>query len=114
MLQPHYDNGESAAPVVARIVQDAKTLLEQEFHLAKVEILDQVHELRKTTAKFMFGLVAVTLGVVFMAITIEHLLEIAGLESWVSFGITGALFILVGAVILKLLPGREQQIGVKP
>ena len=111
MLQPHYDNGESAAPVVARIVHDAKKLIEQEFHLVKVELLDQVEELQRSTAKFAFGFLSLTLGVVFLAITMEQLLEMAGLTSWISFAATGALFVIVGTVVLKTRLSKPKEVG---
>jgi hypothetical protein len=90
-------SGTSMTALVGGIVTDIEQLIVQQTRLIRLEIRDDLRKAR-TGALFLGAGLGVTLiGGLLFCLMMPYLLTWAtGLPEWASFGIMGALFLLVG------------------
>jgi hypothetical protein len=93
-------------PTIARLigdlVQDLRTLLEQQAQLLRHEIEAEVGKLKKATLSLALGGSLLILGGLFLIIMVVHLVQaVTGLPLWASYGIVGVSLGVVGFILLK-------------
>ena len=85
--------------LVSGIVSDAQTLLRQQVEMLKSEIVEDFRRSKRAIEFASLGIPLLTvgfLGIVFAAAYLLH--EHFQMSLWVSFSITGGLFLALGSV----------------
>jgi hypothetical protein len=104
---------DSVMDLVRGIFQDFRTLSVKEFTAAKLEIGQEITKAAKSSILLAIGVFILAIGVVLLSIVLALLLaRYTALPLWASFGIVGALYSGVGAVII--LVGKNKMEKTKP
>jgi hypothetical protein len=107
----HRNTAESAEPsvteLVAGIVNDAQTLIKQQFTLLAAEVRNEVRQAKQAAISISIGAGLAALGGVFLLLMVVSILnEFVGLPRWASYGIVGSVLAAIGAGLL--LYGRRK------
>jgi uncharacterized membrane protein YjfL (UPF0719 family) len=100
-------NEQSIASLVGGIVDDAQTLIKQQFQLVRSEIKQELRQARNAAISLSVGALLAFLGVILLIVMAVHLLHTyTELQLWACYGIVGGLLAVLGAVLLYL--GKEE------
>ena len=109
------EESRSIGPLLRRIADDGRALLQQEIELAKLEVLRSATALLRGSAFIAVGALFLALGLlVLLVFAVLALGRLLGGEYWLSSLIIGAVLALLGTILL--LVGRKglQKDDLKP
>jgi hypothetical protein len=93
----------SVTSLVTGIINDAQELFKQQLALLKHEVREDIHKTALAVASLGAGAAVAVIGglmLCFMFVQILH--EVAGLPQWGSYGIVGAVFLVIGGILVAL------------
>lgn len=85
-------------PLVGGILEDAQTLFRQEVALAKSEIKIELVTAKKAAIGFSLSAAVGAMAALLLSLAVVHLLNLAGLPLWASYGVVGLLYGVAAAV----------------
>jgi hypothetical protein len=108
-LQRPTENQPSMTELVRGIVDDAQQLIKQQVTMVRAEIRQDLNRTKQAVTSLAIGGGVAVLGVFLLCFMLVHLIhQLAGggdpasVPLWACFGIVGALFTAVGAVLIVL------------
>lgn len=106
---------ESIAGLLGGLVADAQTLVRREVDLAKQEVLVEVDKVKQGAMALGIGVGITAVGGILLTLMLVHfLIDVVNLAPWISYLIVGALFAVVGGVLLMRGINRLKQIDPLP
>ena len=106
-MDPEVVRHETIGGLIKGILQDLRTLVQEEIALARVEIREQAVRARAAAMSFGVAAGALLFGAAFLLIAMAMgIAELAGWPLWAGFLVVAALLSLVGAIALS--SGRKQ------
>jgi hypothetical protein len=95
-------------PLLRDIVEDARTLLQQEAQLVRAEVREEVTRMRQAFLLIAAGGVVIVIAVAMCAVMAALLLsgEWLHLPQWMAFGIVATVMALIGG-ILAYIGGKK-------
>lgn len=106
---------QSNDPTIRELVTSAKNdlqrLVKAQVALAQAEMTQTGQAVAKTSGLFIGALIMVSVGGLFLLVTLAYVLVALGLPVWAGFGIVTLVLFIVG-VVLGLL-GRRSAQGIK-
>jgi hypothetical protein len=95
----HHEQGQSVTSLVSGIVQDAQELLKQQFDLFKHELHSDFAKVKSGVQVLGVGVGIALIGAIVLSVALPLGLHSAfpSLPLWLSFAISGCLFVAVGA-----------------
>ena len=101
--------------LVGGIFRDASELISKEVMAAKMEMREELENVKSTAVLMGVGLVALLVGVILLALTLVYLLvEYTALDLWACYAIVGGAISLVGIVVLLFGKQRAAKTKVVP
>ena len=105
----------SLASLIGSIINDAKDLLVYEFTMAKLEMQDELRKTKAAAISFTIGAGISAVGGLLLILMLVHLLSaFTSLPLWGSYGIVGAVLLLIGLILLISGKHTAEQIDVVP
>src|SRR5260370_9136903 len=113
----------SLTSLVAGIIHDVQQLVRRELALARSEAKQEWNTTKTAAVSFSAWAVVGVLGVLHVSLMLVFLLQWVtlpagaggpGFPLWVCFGISGGLFLVVGAVLFYAGKNKAEQIHVVP
>jgi len=93
--------------LVGGIIRDGSELISKEVTAAKLEMREELENVKSTAVLMGVGLVALLVGVILLALMLVYLLqEYAALDLWVCYAVVGGSISLVGIIVL--LSGKQR------
>src|SRR4051794_16977808 len=88
--------------LVSGIITDAQTLIKQQFTMLRAEVKQDIDKCAQASKFLGIGAVLSTVGVLFLAVALVHLLNWAApnLPYWACWAIVGAAFTACGVAAL--------------
>ena len=115
MDEAPYHSAPSLAQLLTGIVNDARELLRQELALAKYELREDLQKAKTAMVSLGIGIGVTAIGGLLLILMLVHLLNaLAGLPLWACYGIIGAVFVIVGGVLLLIGKNTIARIDVVP
>jgi len=114
-MEPEVIHSESIGGLIKGILKDIRSLIEEEFALARLEIHEQTT--RAKTAAVSLGIAAVALlfGGVFLLVAVAiGIADVLDWPAWTGFLIVALLMSLIGVVTLVTGRRKLSAIQVKP
>ncbi len=103
----------SIATLLSGLVVDAQTLVHREIDLAKTEVRVEIDKARNGVIALGAGMAVAAIGAVLLGHMLVYLInDLLNLSMWVAYLIVGALFAIIGAVLLQR--GVEQMKQIDP
>lgn len=103
------------AELLGGLVGDAQTLVRKEVDLAKTEVKIEVDKAKQSAMALGAGIgVAVVGGLLLSFMLVYAINELLGLSLWLSYLIVGAVFAIVGFVLLQRGAARVREIDPVP
>jgi len=107
--------GQTVTGLVSGILQDVQQLVKQQVALVRAEVKADFHRTMQAAALLAVGALALVPAVFLLCNMLVYLLnELAGLSLWVSYGIVGGAFALLGAVLAAVGVQRFRSINPLP
>jgi hypothetical protein len=101
--------------LVGGIFRDASDLITKELAAAKLEMREELENVKSTAALMGVGLVALLVGILLLALTVVYLLqEFAALDLWACYAIVGGSVSLLGIIILLFGKQRAAKTSLMP
>ena len=101
--------------LVGGIFRDASDLITKELAAAKLEMREELENVKSTAALMGVGLVALLVGIFLLALTVVYLLqEFAALDLWACYAIVGGSVSLLGIIILLFGKQRAAKTSLMP
>jgi len=95
--------GQTVTELVSGIIRDGQELIKQQVALARAEIKADFHRGVRAATLLGVGVFALVPAAFLLCNMLVYLLhELAGLSQWASYGIVGAAFTVLGAVLIFL------------
>jgi hypothetical protein len=105
----------SLASLVGGIINDAKDLLLHEFTMAKLEMKDELNKTKTAAVSLAIGAGISTVGGLLLILMLVHLLAaLTPIPLWGSYGIIGAVLLLIGVILLMRGKHTAEQIDIVP
>jgi len=105
------DEEPTFAALVDGIIDDARDLMTQQFALLRQEVQGEIRQARTAAISLGVGGVIVALGLVFLLITLVHLIATyTTLPLWAAYGLVTLVLCAAGAGLLLL--GRKEAADV--
>jgi hypothetical protein len=105
----------SLASLVGGIINDAKDLLLHEFTMAKREMKDELNKTKTAAVSLAIGAGISAVGGLLLILMLVHLLAaLTPIPLWGSYGIVGAVLLLVGVILLMSGKRTAEQVDVVP
>jgi uncharacterized membrane protein len=105
----------SLASLVGGIINDAKDLLLHEFTMAKLEMKDELNKTKTAAVSLAIGAGISAVGGLLLILMLVHLLAaLTPIPLWGSYGIVGAVLLLVGVILLISGKRTAEQVDVVP
>jgi len=102
-VSPPTTEGQSITGLVSGILHDAQELFKQQVALARAEIKADLQRTVQAAVMLVIGALILVPAVFLLCNMLVYLLhELAGLSQWASYGIVGAAFTVLGAVLIFL------------
>jgi uncharacterized membrane protein YqjE len=107
--------------LVREIVNDVEELVKHQIRFARAEIKEEIHKSKEAASVLALGLVSAILGVLFLGMSLVHLLhwlteppgvDLAGLPLWGCHAIVAAVFLIAGSGLCLL--GRKMFASFTP
>lgn len=107
------NRNEGIVELIRGIFQDARTILGKEFLAAKLEIKEEFIQLLKASISLIVGVFILAISAVLLTFMLVFLLvEYASLALWMSLGIVGLTYLVIGAVVVFV--GKKAASDVNP
>jgi len=101
------ETGQGVGELVAGIIQDAQTLISQQFTLFKSEIRQDFRNLREALIFLAVATAILLVAAVLLALMLVHLLSVlTSWDLWVCMALVGGAFAALGSVFAAL--GRQK------
>ncbi|MGH7794088.1 MAG: phage holin family protein [Candidatus Binatia bacterium] len=101
--------------LVGGIFRDASELIAKELTAAKLEMREELENLKSTAVLMGVGLVALLVGILMLALTLVYLLqEYTALDLWACYAIVGGSISLLGIIILLFGKQRAAKTSLMP
>jgi hypothetical protein len=105
----------SFASLLSGAINDIRELFRHEVALARVEIRDEVANLKSAAIKLGAAAFALLLGCVFLLTALSRGLAVLfDMPIWAGFGIVGGLLAIVGGILLAVAWPNLRAIGPVP
>jgi hypothetical protein len=105
----------SVAALVSGIVNDAKSLLLQEFTIAKLEIRDELRKTKSAAISLSIGIGIAAVGGLLLILMGVHLLaHLTEIPLWGCYGIVGGILLVIGIIFLATGKQTAEKIEVIP
>jgi hypothetical protein len=105
----------SLAALLGGIINDAKDLMLHEMTMAKLEVQDELRKTKAAAISLGIGIGVIAVGGILLILMLVHLLEaLTDIPLWGCYGIVGAVFAVVGAVLLATGKKKASEIDVVP
>jgi hypothetical protein len=105
----------SLASLIGGIINDAKDLLLHEVTMAKLEMQDELRKTKTAAISLAIGAGISAVGGLLLILMLVHLLTaLASIPLWGSYGIVGAVLLLIGLILLISGKQTAEQIDVVP
>jgi len=105
----------SLASLVGGIINDAKDLLLHEFTMAKLEMKNELNKTKTAAVSLAIGAGIAAVGGLLLILMLVHLLTaLTSIPLWGSYGIVGAVLLVIGVVLLMSGKRTAEQIDVIP
>jgi uncharacterized membrane protein YqjE len=114
-MEPEVVHSESISGLIKGILKDIRSLIEEEFALARLEIHEQTT--RAKTAAVSLGIAAVALlfgGVFLLVAAALGIADVLDWPTWTGFLVVALLMSLIGAVTLASGRRKLSAVQVKP
>jgi len=100
--------------LVAGIVNDAQTLIKQQFAMLKAEIKDDIQQTAEASRFLGFGASLLGVGAIFLMVAVVYLLNwlVPDLPLWACWAIVGGITAVAGAALF--FTGRQKLSTVSP
>jgi hypothetical protein len=86
--------------LVSGIINDTQTLLRQQAEMLKAEVREDFQRSKRAAEFGAVGIVSATVGALGLVTALAYLLhDQFGFKMWASWGIVGALFLIVGVAL---------------
>ncbi|MBX3331499.1 MAG: phage holin family protein [Nitrospira sp.] len=83
------------------LIGDARTLVRQELRLLRDEVFSEIAKFRQGVVAIGVGIGFLAMGGLFALIMLVHLLnQYANLPLWACYGLIGVILLLIGAALL--------------
>ncbi|RPJ56963.1 MAG: phage holin family protein [Acidobacteria bacterium] len=106
---------ESFASLLSGAINDIRELFRQEISLARVEIRDEMANLKSAVIKLSAAAVALLLGALLLLTALSRGLAVLfDMPIWAGFAIVGGLLAIVGGVLLAVAWPNLRAIGPVP
>src|SRR5262249_5777835 len=93
------ENG-SLPDLMAGIMDDVRTLVQQEMALGRAELFQQINKTKRAAIAMSAGIGAAAVGVLFLLLLLVYAIhEAGGLPLWGSFGIVGGVLVVIGCIL---------------
>jgi uncharacterized membrane protein YqjE len=107
------DRGESVIELMRGIVQDARTLSAQELTAVKLEITQEIKKIVRSSLLLGVGIFILAVAFILLSIVIAlALAQYIPLPTWVGFAIVGAVYLVLGLIVV--FAGRRKLQTAKP
>lgn len=109
----HSSSGSDAslASLISGIITDAKDLLLHEFTMAKLEVRDELRKTKTAAVSLALGAGVAAVGGLLLILMLVHLLNaLTPIPLWGSYGIVGAVLLLIGLILLMSGKHSAEQI----
>jgi hypothetical protein len=111
----HLETPPSMASLVGGIVNDAQQLIRQEMLLARREVQQELDKTKTAALSFGAAVAVLTLGAILLCFMLVYVLhEAAGLPLWGSFASVGAVFAILGGILLAVAKNQASDISLVP
>jgi len=105
----------SLAALLGGIMQDAKDLLVQELTLAKLEVQDELRQIKTAAISLGIGIGVAAVGGMLLSLMLVHVLAAyTDMPLWGCYGIVGSVFGVLGWVLLAAGKHKGEEIDVMP
>lgn len=105
----------SVAALVSGIVNDAKSLLLQEFTIAKLEMQDELRKTKSAAISLGIGIGIAAVGGLLLILMGVHLLaHLTEIPLWGCYGIVGGILLVIGIIFLATGKQTAEKIEVIP
>ena len=109
------ERNESFASLLSGAINDIRELFRQEISLARVEIRDEMANLKSAVIKLSAAAVALLLGAVLLLTALSRGLAVLfDMPIWAGFAIVGGVLAIIGGVLLALAWPNLRAIGPVP
>jgi hypothetical protein len=102
---------------IGGIINDAQQLVRQEIALARQEIHQEVNKAKEAALELELGVLTTLVGAILLSLMLVHLLYWLTQERfplWACYGVVGAFFAIVGALLLYAARNKVNSIHVVP
>lgn len=115
-MQDHHNLHQSNEPpissLISGILRDASDLIAKEITAARLEMREELANIKSTAILMGIGAIALLLGGILLLFTIAHALnEYTDLKLWASFAIVTGVMLLIGIAVL--LAGKQRAAKTK-
>jgi Putative Actinobacterial Holin-X, holin superfamily III len=105
----------SLAALLGGIMNDAKDLLIQELMLAKLEVQDELRQIKTAALYLGIGIGVATVGGMLLSVMLVHVLAAyTDMPLWGCYGIVGSVLAVLGGVLLVSGTHKAGAIDVVP
>lgn len=105
----------SLAALLGGIINDAKDLMLHEVTMAKLEVQDELRKTKAAAISLGIGIGVLAVGGMLLILMLVHLLDaLTDVPLWGCYGIVGAVFAIVGGVLLATGKNKASEIDVVP
>jgi hypothetical protein len=105
----------SLAVLLGGIMNDAKDLLIQELTLAKLEVQDELRQIKTATISLGIGIGVAAVGGILLSLMLVHVLAAyTDMPLWGCYGIVGSVLAVLGGVLLAAGTHKAEEIDVLP
>jgi len=105
----------SIATLLGGVVADAQELVRKEIDLAKQEVRTEIDKAKDTAISMGIGGAVAAIGGLLLVLMLVHLLsDVFGLSLWISYLIVGAVFAIVGGILIQRGRSKASEINLVP
>jgi hypothetical protein len=108
-------NEPSVAELLSGLIEDAQHLVRREVDLAKKEVTIELDKVKQGAIALGAGLGIAIVGGILLAHMLVYLVQdLSGLALWIAYLIVGAVFAIIGGVLLQRGAKRMQDVDPVP
>lgn len=108
-------NESSVAELLSGLIEDAQHLVRKEVDLAKKEVTIELDKVKQGVIALGTGFGIAAVGGILLAQMLVYLVQdLTGLTLWIAYLIVGALFAIIGGVLLQRGSKQMQEVDPVP
>jgi len=105
----------SLAALIGGIINDARDLMVHQLTMAKLEMQGELRKTKNAVISLGIGVGVAAVGGILLILMLVHLLDaLTDIPLWGCYGIVGAVFAIVGGVLLITGKNKASEIDVVP